>query len=134
MADYELKIDFLPNSRNPSRVFRSMAGLIDSFSQFDRDFIGSIDLPITSELLLHDIERSSLRAILRWLLQLPDKEALREGDWKKLIGRIVDDARTYLLKKLNEEPRISRKAQLEDIQSGLRKIASRRFRTTRPFR
>lgn len=124
MSEYQLKIDFVPDSGSPSRVFHSMAGLIDSFSRFDRDLVDCIDLPIASQLLLHDIERGSLKAILRWILQTPDREALREGDWKKVLGRVIDDGRTYLLKRLDDQPRIVDKEQLTDIQAGLTEIVS----------
>jgi hypothetical protein len=124
MSDFQLTVDFLTDSRNPSRVFRSMAGLIETFGRFDRDFFSTIDLPFQSEILLHDIEKGSLRAILREVLKLPDREALREGDWKKVVGRAIDDARTFLLKRLGDEPEIVERVQLERIQTGVIEIAS----------
>lgn len=124
MADFELTINFIPDSRNASRIFRSMAGLIESFGRFDRDFFDFIDLPFQSEILLHDIQRDSLKAILREILKLPDREALREGDWKKVVGRAIDDARTFVLGRLEDDPVIDERAQLENIQKGLVKIAT----------
>lgn len=123
METFEVKIDFLPDSQNPSRVFRAMAGLLDSFNRFDRDVLSELAFPVTSELLLHDIQTGSLKSILSWILRLPDKEALREGDWNKLIGRMLDDCRIFLLKKLEQSPKIKGIAQLEEIQKGLAQIA-----------
>lgn len=59
MADFQLTVNFVPDSRNPSRVFRSMAGLIESFGRFDRDFLAVIDLPFQSEILLHEGDLAS---------------------------------------------------------------------------
>lgn len=119
MDKYELRLDFVPDSSDPSRVFHSMGGVIDSFNRFDRDFLSTLDLMASCDLLLHDIERGSLRAILRWILKLPDKEALRDGDWNKLLGRAIDDAREYFLGKLEERPLLETKEQIVDIQKNL---------------
>jgi len=124
MEDYAITIDFKPDSRNPSRVFRSMAGLIDSFGRLDREFLGSIDIPLDSDLLLHDIEKGSLKAVLRWILKVPDQGALRDGDWKKVVGRLVDDARGFLLERLGEKPNVDTKGELQDIQNGLSILAA----------
>lgn len=124
MADYELKIDFVADSGKPTRIFRSMAGLIDAFERFDADILASLDLRVSSGLLLHDVERGSLKACLRRLLQFPDQEALRDGDWNKLIGRMLDNARLFFITKLEECPVIDSKAQLEVIQTGLAEIAA----------
>jgi hypothetical protein len=124
MEEFELKIDFTPDSPRPSRVFSSMGELIDSFDQMDRSFILSLGYDISSELLLHDVEKGSLISKIIWVLKIPDKEALREGDWKKVIGRAIDDARDYLLQKLEQQPKIETTKQLKDIQAGLQEIAS----------
>ncbi len=124
MADYELKIDFATDSPNPSRVFRSMTGLIESFDRFDRDFLGSLDLYVDSQLVLHDVERGSLKATLRRILNVPDQQALREGDWKKMVGRMIDDGRQFLLRKLEEKPKVTSREHLLEIQTGLVKIVS----------
>lgn len=123
MDTYELKIDFVRDSTNPARVFRSMAGLIDSFERTDRDLLAGLGFPASSQLLLHDVESGSIKSILRWLLKLPDKEALRDGDWKKILGRMIDDSREFFLKKLEETPKIESKDQLIVIQKGFVSIA-----------
>jgi len=124
MEDYNLKIDFLPDSNRPSRVFSSMGDLIDAFESFDHIFLHSLGCDASSELLLHDIEKGSLKAVLRWVLKLPDKEALREGNWSKVLGRLIDDGRDYFLGVLEENPEISDVKQLEDIQQGLLRLAT----------
>jgi hypothetical protein len=124
MQEFELKIDFTPDSPKPSRVFSSMGDMIESFDQMDQSFIQSLGFNLSSELLLHDIEKGSLKSILRWILETPDKDALRDGDWKKVIGRAADDARDFFLKKLEENPEIKSTDQLKDMQAGLLQIAS----------
>lgn len=125
MEEFELKIDFIPDSPRPSRVFSSMGDLIESFDQMDQSFMLSLGYDISSELLLHDIEKGSLKSILIWALKLPDKEALRDGDWKKVLGRAIDDARDFLLDKLEQKPKIESTVQLEEMQAGLQRIAAK---------
>lgn len=125
MQDYEITINFVPDTADPARVFNSMAGLIGAFDRFDNELLDSIDLPLASTILLHDIERGSLKAIFKWILKTPDKEALRDGDWKKVLGRMIDDGRDFLLQKLENEPAIAEKRQLAEIQQGLTQIAAK---------
>lgn len=124
MVEYNLRIDFLQDSSRPSRVFSSMGNLIEAFDHFDHAFLTSLGCDASSELLFHDIEKGSLKAVLRWVLKLPDKEALREGNWSKVLGRLIDYGRDYFLDFLEENPEISEVKQLEDVQNGLLKLAS----------
>src|SRR5690625_1135961 len=116
METFELKIDFVRDSPNPGRVFRSMARLIESFEKMDHDILDSFGFTSSSQILLQDIEAGSIKAVLKWILELPDQEALRDGDWKKLIGRMLDDCRVFFLKKIENKPIINSKDQLEKIQ------------------
>ena len=46
------------------------------------------------------------------------------GDWKKVVGRMVDDGRKFLLRRLEDEPVITDRRQLVDVQDNLLEIAS----------
>ena len=116
MNEFELIIDFEVDSPRPSRVFRSMAGMIDAYDYWDKDVLSSLDLKASSSLLLHDIEKGSLRSILRRILQIPDEEALREGNWNMLLGRLLDNTRKILVEKLTEEPEVTSVRQFEEIR------------------
>ena len=41
-ADFCLEIKYKKDSENPSRIFRAMSGLIDSFQDFDKHLVKSI--------------------------------------------------------------------------------------------
>jgi hypothetical protein len=124
MEDFELKIDFVRHTADPARVFRSMAGLIDATISYNVALASSLAIGADIELILEDVRTGSLRTILRNTLRMIDKEALREGDWNKVIGRFLDNGREYLLGCLDEQPIIDNPKQLEVMQSDLQKIAA----------
>lgn len=124
MEDFELKIDFVRHSTEPARVFHSMAELIDATTSYNTALASSLAIAADVELLLEDVQAGSVRAFLRNVLKMVDKEALRDGDWNKVIGRFLDNGREYLLGRLEEQPAIDSPKQLEVMQADLMKIAS----------
>ncbi len=84
--EFGIQISFAPHSDAPSRVFRVMTALIDSFQEIDFFLAGSIAVGLKPATLLEDIEVGSLRVWLRNVLESVDDEALKSGDWKKIVG------------------------------------------------
>ena len=64
-ADFCITIDFKKESEAPSRIFRSLSHLIDSFHSFDLDLLQSIDAKIEPIILLEDIETGSIKTWLK---------------------------------------------------------------------
>lgn len=120
---FELKIDFERGSGNPTRVFRSMTSLIEATSDFDSDLISSIGARVKTDLILEDIQTGSLRSQLSSALKEIDGEALRSGDWKRVLGTYLDKGRLTLIEKLDEKPKIESKEQLVLVQRELHKLA-----------
>lgn len=90
-ADFAIEIDFERGTESPSRVFKAMSGLIESFEQLDQTLARSLAIELKPVLLLEDVEAGSIRAWLRSVVrELPD-DALAKAEWKPLIG-------TYLVK------------------------------------
>lgn len=75
----ELEIEFERNRTSPSRVFSSMAHMIDSFSHLDTDLICGLGFDVMPELLLEDVEAGSLKARLRSII------APMDGALKKYV-------------------------------------------------
>ncbi|WP_353268055.1 hypothetical protein [Gemmatimonas sp.] len=118
-----LHIDFEKNSRDPARVFRAMALLIDAFSAIDQDLIHSIGVAAEPIELLQDIETGSLRAVLRTLVQSTDDEAIRNLDWKKLVGAYLLRGKQAILRRLDDSPKVETRDQVDAIRSDLSEIA-----------
>src|ERR1700678_2263261 len=106
-ADFGIEVTFASGTPDPARVFRSMTSLIDSFQYFDKDLIQVIDVQIDPILLLEDIEAGSLRTWLRSLISTVDDSALKEGDWKKVVGAYLLKAKYILVKRLEGKTEIT---------------------------
>jgi hypothetical protein len=124
-ADFGLEIEFRPDSPDPSRIFRCMLSLISAFEFLDRQLVRSIDVKIEPVLLLEDIATGSIRTWLRSALQATDDSALKEGDWKKVVGNYLYRAKYFLINKLDGTTEISDRKQITDIEQGLFEMAER---------
>lgn len=120
---FDIYIDYVKDSGDASRVFHAMGELIDTFEQIDSLLAGVISEHADAELVLEDIEAASLKAKLRSLiLGVPD-EALKDGEWKKVLGHFLVKAKHALCKWLDENPKITTLEQVQTLQDKLGKIA-----------
>jgi hypothetical protein len=118
-ADFAIEVKFAPNTPDPSRVFRSMTALIDSFQRFDKELVQAIDLKIEPILFLEDIETSSLRTWLRSVITSVDDSALRDGDWKKIVGSYLLKSKYILINKLDGKTQITSRNEIKEIEGEL---------------
>lgn len=94
---FEIVINFSPNEGDPARVFKTMSGLIESFQDIEKHLISTIDLSLNANLVLEDIEKGSLKAKFRDLIEgIPD-EALQNYEWKKIIGHFLLQSKKSIL-------------------------------------
>lgn len=118
-----LEIDYAPNSQDPARVFRAMASLIDAFHQLDRDLANAVHVSIAPAILLERIEAGSVRAWLRTILQQADDDALKQLDWRPLVGQYLVRGKHLILRWLDGKSTIDGRSELSELQSGLLAIA-----------
>ena len=62
---FQIYIDFVKSEGDPSRVFHSMAELIEAFEQIDLNLAGMFGGSTATQLVLDDLEAGSLRSWLR---------------------------------------------------------------------
>lgn len=121
--DFSITIDFDKNSPNPSRVFKSMASIIETFEKLDSDLVRHIDNKIETIMLLEDIEKGSLRAFFENILKkLPD-DAIKDLDWKKVIGHYLLKAKYIYLNKTEGSARITDGKDIDSIEMELKQAA-----------
>lgn len=121
--DFYIKIDFEKGSRNPSRIFSTMSNLVETFQVIDTEFAKSIDSKITSVLLLEDIESGSLKSFFKNILESVDDNALKAGDWKKVVGAYLLKVKYKLLSFLEDKDKIDSRLQVEVLQNDILKLA-----------
>ncbi len=120
---FGLSIDFEKSSSDPSRIFISMAGLLDAVEAFDAHMAGLINVKIEPKLILEDIETGSLTTWIANYLKDVDDDALKTGDWKVVVGPFLVKAKSSLLKWLEGNPEIKSKEDLYQIQNDLHAAA-----------
>lgn len=118
-----IQIDYTPDTPDPGRVFRSMAGLIDALHRVDRHLARTVTTTVEPIVLLERVEAGSIRAVLRTLLKQVDDDALRNLDWKPLVGQYLVKGKHRLLKWLDGRPRILSRAEVVELQQELRALA-----------
>jgi len=121
--DFFIKIDFEKSSRDPSRIFSTMSSLIETFQVIDSEFAKSIDSKINSVLLLEDVESGSLKSFFKSFLESVDDNALKAGDWKKIVGAYLLKVKYKLLAFLENKDKIDNRIQIEGLQSELLQLA-----------
>jgi hypothetical protein len=122
-ADFGLEIQFVSGTADPGRVFRTMSQLIGAFELLDRQLIRSIDLTIEPILLLEDVESGSLKTWLGNHLMSIDDSALKDGDWKKVIGHYLVRAKYVIIDWTQQKAQISSQGDIVGLESQLLEIA-----------
>lgn len=102
-ADFAFTIDFAKGTGDPRRVFDAAVLLIDGFEALDGAVATSVDSQIKTLMVLEDIEAGSLKVWIRNLLERIDDRDLREGEWKKIVGKALARARLLALEFLNDD-------------------------------
>ena len=112
---FDLYIDFEKGLGSASRVFHASAGLIDAFTRFDAALSGMVSTEIHSTITLEDVQGGSIRSSLRSIIiDIPD-EALRDGEWKKVLGHFLIKGKYILCKWLEENPKIESIDQVKKV-------------------
>jgi len=114
-----IEIDYPRETDDPARVFRAMAKLIDAFHQIDRDLAQAVDAEIDPVLLLERVEAGSLRAWLRTVIVQVDDEALKNLDWKPLVGQYLVRGKHTILRWLDGKSAIQSRSEVLQLQNRL---------------
>lgn len=120
---FVIKIGFAESEGDPARVFHAMGSIIDNIVTIDKSLAGMIDENFTVELLLEDVEKGSLKAILRSVLQNVPDDALSELDVKKIIGHFLVKAKYKIIEWCNETKKLSNIEQVRVLEGELITLA-----------
>jgi hypothetical protein len=118
-----LKISYEVGTRDPGRVFRSMANLVASFTALDRVLEQSVGEKGMPTLLLEDIETGSLKTWLRNSLEAIDDDAIAELSWKKVVGSFLVKGKRRVVRILSDNPRLESRDDIARIQAAVAEVA-----------
>jgi len=113
----EVRIAFVKDVGSPSRVFLAATDMIQALEEMDKVLVRSISSEIKPVMMLEDVEVGSLKIILKNVLSQVDDQALKDLDWKPLVGQYLVKAKYLILRWADdEEPSKSLPDLRKDIQ------------------
>ena len=121
-TDFGIELEFEPNSGDPSRIFRTMTGLIEACETIDQDLAASINIAAKPVLVLQNIEASSLTAWLKYVLESVDDDALKSLDWKKAVGAYLVKGKRRMVEFLGSRSTIKRAGEIYELQAELGEV------------
>jgi hypothetical protein len=124
-SDFCIEIDYAKNSPNPSRVFRAMSDLIEALQSVDSTLAESLAIRLEPVLLLEDIEAGSIKAWLAQKIENVDDDALKSGDYKKVIGSYLVKGKYAVVDFLNKKTEIKSGTDIEPLEKELLSLAER---------
>ena len=118
-----IEVDYEPGTPDPGRVFRAIAELIEAFHAIDRDLARAVSVSVHADVLLERVEAGSIKAVIRTLLQHTDDDALKNLDWKPLVGQYLVKAKHAILRALDGKDKISSRAEVIELQQEIARLA-----------
>lgn len=112
---FSLTISYDPLVESPGRLLRSTANFVDAFGSLDSAFASAIDPNIETAIALLGIEQGSIKAWLASLVRSVDDEALKDLDWKKLIGAYLVRAKYRALEWLEDDQQTKKIIDLQAV-------------------
>ena len=121
-GDFGIRLSVLKHSHRPGDTFLAMSHFVNAIEHMDRQFSRSIDRSLRPELLLESIEEGSLVAWFVTVLKAIPDEAIKELNWKKVIGTFLVAAKYRLLAWLGERESITDIAELEAVRNSIEEL------------
>ncbi len=120
---FAISINFEKSSAKPSRVFKAMSEMIDGFQAIDNDLLAPFNLKVEPILLLEDIQVGSLRTIIKNVLRGINDEAIKNSDWRKILGGFLLQGKHVLLNWIETRDRIENRKELEALNREIHQLA-----------
>lgn len=122
-VDFDIRIEFVRGEGDPTRVFRSMAGLIEAVQRLDSHLAPMLGATVRTSLVLQDIEAASLKSRLRTVIEAIPDEPLKQGEIKKLVGHFLLKGKHRVLDWCAERSEISDRFEIKQLESDLIDLA-----------
>ncbi|MBU1236447.1 MAG: hypothetical protein KJ634_10595 [Gammaproteobacteria bacterium] len=119
----EIRIEFERGAGDPTRIFRAMAGLIESTQLLDSHLALSIGANVQTTLVLQDVEAASLKAKLRTIVEEIPDEAVKAGEIKKVIGHFLLRAKHKVLDWCGERDTIKSREEVKRLEDDIHRLA-----------
>lgn len=115
-SDFCIEIDFEKGTESPSRIFRTMTELIETFQSIDNDLIKSIHEKIEPVVVIEDIQTGSLKTWLASRIKDVEDQAIKNLDWKQIVGKYLVSSKYIILNFIEGKTEISNRDQIEKLE------------------
>ncbi len=122
-SNIEIRVDFEKGVGDPTRIFKTMAGLIEAAQSLDSHLAVSVGAEVKTALVLQDVEVSSLKAILRTVFSSLPEDAIRDGEVKKVVGHYLLLAKHRVLDWCGDRDQIDSREDIKQLQHELHELA-----------
>ena len=120
---FELVVEFKRDSGDPSRVFKTMTGLIESVQSLDQHLSYSGGPSVKTTLILQDIQASSLKAKLKNIIEEIPDEALKQTEIKPILGHFLVKAKHRVIDWCSDRKQVADKDEIKQLQSEIKQLA-----------
>lgn len=122
-ADFGVTIDFQKGLSDPVKLFEAISALLEGFRQFDRVAVSALDPHLQTNIVLEDIQASSITAWIKSTLNRLDDQALKELDWKPQIGRYLVKAKYKTIEFLDQKEKARDRNRIIQLRDDLNTLA-----------
>lgn len=120
---FEIYIDFTKSKGDPTRVFKTMTGLIESLESIDKHLAQTLNISISTNLVLEDIQSGSIRASFQSIIEEIPDEALKNGEIKPIIGHFLHKSKHKILEWCSERDKIANRSEVKKLQDDILELA-----------
>lgn len=120
-ADFGFKLDFVRDTEDPARVFRTFSGLIDFCKLTDKTLVKSLGIDIEPDLLLDNIEQGSLIVWLKNIFNSANNDLINFNP--KPISYYLVEAKSHIIKFINSRTTINSHSEILELQTKLMSLA-----------
>ena len=88
-TDFAITINYKKAEGDPTRIFRTVTGLIETFNSIDNMFLASLDSRLKPLIMLDEVEADSLKSRLRTLIRFVPDDAVLHLDPRPILGQVL---------------------------------------------
>lgn len=120
---FEIYIDFTKSEGDPTRVFKTMAGLIEGMQSIDKHLSQSLNISVNTNLVLEEIQSGSIKAKFRSVIEEIPDTALKNGEIKPIIGHFLLKGKHKILQWCSERDKIDNREEVKKLQNEILELA-----------
>jgi|GEM_PF-5002356 len=116
LEDNNFKLNLLfDGEKNPSEAFNELKDIFYALSLLDKLFLSSIDSQLECDYSLQFLEYGSIKTwVAKRIREIPE-QAIKDFDWKKLVGHFLLKLTHLVLRYLEKNPQLDTKDSLIEL-------------------